>query len=61
MLKELPLEVLESATRDPNYLRHYDIVISKFQIGRGHTHPMGQVNEGIYQSQRTKVLHPSYG
>jgi len=61
MLKELPLEVLESATHDPNFLRHYDIVISRFQIGSGYTHPMGQGNERIHQEQRTKVLHPSDG
>jgi starch phosphorylase len=31
MLKELPKEVLESAANDPDYLRHYDAVLSKFQ------------------------------
>jgi len=31
MLKELPKEVLESAAGDPDYLRHYDVVLSKFR------------------------------
>jgi starch phosphorylase len=31
MLKELPKEVLESAANDPDYLRHYDAVLSKFR------------------------------
>jgi len=31
MLKELPKEILETYAADPEYLRHYDIVISKFQ------------------------------
>ena len=31
MLKELPEEVLESAARDPEYLRQYDAVLAHFQ------------------------------
>lgn len=31
MLKEAPPELLESAAEDPDYLRHYDIVMSRFQ------------------------------
>jgi starch phosphorylase len=31
MLKELPREVLESAARDPEYLRHYDVVLAQFR------------------------------
>ena len=31
MLKELPKEILESAASDQNYLRHYDVVLSKFR------------------------------
>ena len=31
MLKELPGEVLESAARDPEYLRQYDAVLAHFQ------------------------------
>jgi starch phosphorylase len=31
MLKELPKEVLESAANNPDYLRHYDAVLSKFR------------------------------
>ncbi len=31
MLKEIPKEVLESAADNPDYLRHYDAVLSKFQ------------------------------
>ncbi|NVM21544.1 MAG: alpha-glucan family phosphorylase [Desulfobacterales bacterium] len=36
MLKELPTEFLESAASDPDYLRHYDVVLSQFRkdIGR---------------------------
>ena len=30
MLKEIPKEDLESAAKDPDYLRHYDVVLSKF-------------------------------
>jgi starch phosphorylase len=30
MLKELPKEILESAANDPEYLRHYDLVLSRF-------------------------------
>jgi starch phosphorylase len=31
MLRELPGQVLESATRDPEYLGHYDMVLAQFQ------------------------------
>ncbi len=31
MLKELPGEVLESAASDPEYLRHYDVVLARFR------------------------------
>jgi len=31
MLRELPVGVLESVIDDPEYLRHYDIVLSRFQ------------------------------
>ncbi|MDA8082591.1 MAG: alpha-glucan family phosphorylase [Nitrospiraceae bacterium] len=31
LLKELPPEILENAARDQEYLRHYDVVISRFQ------------------------------
>ncbi len=31
MLRELPKEVLDSVTKDLEYLRHYDVVLSKFQ------------------------------
>jgi len=31
MLREIPKEVLESAANDPEYLRHYDAVLSKFR------------------------------
>jgi starch phosphorylase len=31
MLKELPREVLEYFTKDPEYLHHYDAVLSRFQ------------------------------
>jgi starch phosphorylase len=31
MLKELPGEVLESAASDPDYLRHYDVVLARFR------------------------------
>jgi starch phosphorylase len=36
MLKELPKGDLESAANDPDYLRHYDVVLSKFrkEIGK---------------------------
>jgi len=35
MLKELPEEVLESAAHDVEYLRHYDILLSKFRKETG--------------------------
>ena len=35
MLKDLPREMLESAAKDPNYLRHYDVVLSRFQRDTG--------------------------
>jgi starch phosphorylase len=40
MLKVLPKEDLESAANDPDYLRHYDVVLSKFQkeIGEERCH-----------------------
>jgi starch phosphorylase len=40
MLKELPKEGLESAANDPDYLRHYDVVLSKFrkEIGEEKCH-----------------------
>lgn len=31
MLRELPGQLLESAARDPEYLRHYDVVLSQFR------------------------------
>jgi len=31
MLKEIPKENLESAANDPDYLRHYDVVLSRFR------------------------------
>ena len=31
MLKELPGEVLESAAKDPEYQRHYDVVLAQFR------------------------------
>jgi starch phosphorylase len=31
MLKELPLEVFDSATKDDNYMRHFQIVFSRFK------------------------------
>lgn len=31
MLKELPGEILESAAKDPEYTRHYDMVMSQFK------------------------------
>lgn len=36
MLKEIPKENLESAAKDPDYLSHYDVVLSKFrkEIGK---------------------------
>ena len=36
MLKEIPKEDLESAANNPDYLRHYDVVLSKFrkEIGK---------------------------
>lgn len=30
MLKELPLEILEAAARNPDYLKHYDAVMNRF-------------------------------
>jgi starch phosphorylase len=40
MLKGIPKEVLESAATDPEYLRHYDAVLSKFrkEIGEEKCH-----------------------
>ncbi len=40
MLKELPREVFESAANDPDYLRHYDVVLSRFrkEIGEEKCH-----------------------
>jgi starch phosphorylase len=40
MLKMLPKEDLESAANDPDYLRHYDVVLSKFrkEIGEEKCH-----------------------
>ena len=35
MLKEIPKEDLESASKDPDYLRHYDVVLSKFRKAIG--------------------------
>jgi starch phosphorylase len=36
MLKEIPKEDLESASEDPDFLRHYDVVLSRFrkEIGK---------------------------
>jgi glycogen phosphorylase len=31
MLRELPLHILESAARNPDYLNHYDIVLARFR------------------------------
>jgi starch phosphorylase len=31
MLKELPLKILEKASGNPDYLRHYDVVMSQFK------------------------------
>ena len=31
MLKEVPAELLESAAGDPDFLRHYDVVVSQFR------------------------------
>ena len=31
MLNELPSEILQSAAKDPDYLRHYDVVFAQFQ------------------------------
>ena len=31
MLKDLPGDILEWAAKDPNYLRHYDLVLSRFR------------------------------
>ncbi|MGD9077592.1 MAG: alpha-glucan family phosphorylase [Desulfobacteraceae bacterium] len=40
MLKEIPNEDLESAASNPDYLRHYDVVLSRFrkEIGEGRCH-----------------------
>ncbi|MGD2126516.1 MAG: alpha-glucan family phosphorylase [Desulfobacteraceae bacterium] len=40
MLKELPREILESTAGDPDYLRHYDVVLSQFrkEIGEGESY-----------------------
>jgi len=35
MLKMLPKEDLESAANDPDYLRHYDVVLSRFRKEMG--------------------------
>ena len=35
MLKEIPKEDLKSAANDPDYLRHYDVVLSKFRKETG--------------------------
>ena len=35
MLKDLPREVLESVAIDPEYLHHYDVVLSRFQNEMG--------------------------
>jgi len=35
MLKELPKEDLESAANDPDYLRHFDVVLSRFRKEMG--------------------------
>jgi starch phosphorylase len=35
MLKEIPKADLESAANDPDYLRHYDVVLSKFRKEMG--------------------------
>jgi starch phosphorylase len=40
MIKELPREALDAAANDPDYLRHYDLVFSKFrkEIGEEKCH-----------------------
>ena len=35
MLKDLPRDILELAAEDPSYLRHYDVVLSRFRRDTG--------------------------